>query len=77
MILCILAVAAFEFTCVTGRAGAMLAGSAVADHQHFAALNPALVTTTDRLAGSLAYSRPFGLENLNWLSFDAAGRVGE
>ncbi len=57
---------AFEFSCGSGPAGAMLAGGAVADWRHGLWHNPALVDTLPGPGAAAAGCRPYGLEGLTW-----------
>ncbi len=62
----LLLVMAFEFSPPAGKAGGMLAGAAVADWQNSFVLNPALVMEADRFQTGLVYSRPYGLDHVDW-----------
>lgn len=57
---------AFEFSCGSGPAGAMLAGGAVADWRHGLWHNPALVDTFPGAGAAAVGCRPYGLEGLTW-----------
>mgnify|MGYP003681881136 CR=1 FL=1 len=57
---------AFEFLVPTGNAGGMIAGGAVADWQNLFLQNPALIMEAERFQAGLAYSRPYGLDCVDW-----------
>jgi len=65
-VLLYLVLCAFEYAGCTGRAAAMLAGTAFLDQPHSALLNPALSVGPDRVSAGVAYTRPYGLPGLAW-----------
>lgn len=67
-------VGAFDFLLLNGTASGIGAGTGVVDWRHALTLNPAQTGLPQKFTGTIAYTRPYGLEGVNCLSADVGFR---
>jgi len=66
-LLFLLLIRAFDFILLNGTASGIGAGTAVADWRHALNFNPAQARFRGKIAGSVVYTTPYGLEGINCL----------